>query len=145
MVIGKNSLHIAAFQQAMHPAALLRPRSSPQQDALAIQTLGERHIRQTRRGQCACAAPGGFAWLSVADGVTSSFAQGVTEAGCLAHARRKFFDLHAANKWRLCSHPHSHCRTHQPLRPSRMAIQTRDALIRKDLIDFIAGQQHRVD
>jgi hypothetical protein len=25
------------------------------------------------------------------------------------------------------------------------AIQTRDALIRKDLIDFIAGQQHRVD
>jgi hypothetical protein len=24
--------------------------------------------------------------------------QGVTEAGCLAHARRKFFDLHASNK-----------------------------------------------
>ncbi len=24
--------------------------------------------------------------------------QGVTEVGCLAHARRKFFDLHAANK-----------------------------------------------
>jgi transposase len=25
------------------------------------------------------------------------FTQGVTEAGCMAHARRKFFDLHAAN------------------------------------------------
>jgi len=26
------------------------------------------------------------------------FAQGVTEAGCMAHARRKFFDLHAASQ-----------------------------------------------
>lgn len=26
------------------------------------------------------------------------FHQGVTEAGCMAHARRKFFDLHAANQ-----------------------------------------------
>jgi hypothetical protein len=25
------------------------------------------------------------------------FAQGVTEAGCMAHARRKFYELHAAN------------------------------------------------
>ena len=57
----------------MHPAALLRPRSSPQQDALALQTLDEElHIRQTSLGQWACSAPGGFAWLSVADGVTSS-------------------------------------------------------------------------
>ena len=31
-------------------------------------------------------------------GYKASFSQGVTEAGCLAHARRKFFDLHAANK-----------------------------------------------
>ena len=31
-------------------------------------------------------------------GYKASFNQGVTEAGCLAHARRKFFDLHAANK-----------------------------------------------
>src|SRR3990167_8240395 len=30
-------------------------------------------------------------------GYKASFAQGVTEAGCLAHARRKYFDLHAAN------------------------------------------------
>ena len=31
-------------------------------------------------------------------GYKASFAQGVTEVGCLAHARRKFFELHAANK-----------------------------------------------
>ncbi len=31
-------------------------------------------------------------------GYKALFAQGVTELGCLAHARRKFFDLYAANK-----------------------------------------------
>lgn len=31
-------------------------------------------------------------------GYKAGFAQGITEAGCLAHARRKFFDLHAAHK-----------------------------------------------
>ena len=31
----------------------------------------------------------------------ASFAPGITEAGCLAHARRKFFDLHAANPSQL--------------------------------------------
>lgn len=31
-------------------------------------------------------------------GYKASFAQGVTEVGCMAHARRKFFDLHANNK-----------------------------------------------
>jgi hypothetical protein len=31
-------------------------------------------------------------------GYKAGFAQGMTEVGCLAHARRKFFDLHAANK-----------------------------------------------
>jgi transposase len=29
--------------------------------------------------------------------------QGVTEVGCLAHARRKFFDLHAANKSQIAN------------------------------------------
>ena len=89
MAIGKNSLHIAAFQQAMHPAALLRPRSSPQQDALALQTLEERHIRQTALGQWAIDVTGGFAWLSVADGVASS--------PCANLARRSFLEvLHGA-------------------------------------------------
>src|SRR3990167_6320256 len=31
-------------------------------------------------------------------GYKQLMAQGVTEVGCLAHARRKFFDLHASNK-----------------------------------------------
>ena len=34
-------------------------------------------------------------------GYKAGFAGGVTEAGCLAHARRKFFDLHAGNKSQL--------------------------------------------
>lgn len=34
-------------------------------------------------------------------GYKASFAQGITEIGCMAHARRKFFDLHAANKSQL--------------------------------------------
>ncbi len=34
-------------------------------------------------------------------GYKAGFANGTTEVGCLAHARRKFFDLHAANKSQL--------------------------------------------
>lgn len=34
-------------------------------------------------------------------GYKASFGQGITEIGCMAHARRKFFELHAANKSQL--------------------------------------------
>jgi transposase len=34
-------------------------------------------------------------------GYKKGFEQGITEIGCLAHARRKFFDLHAANQSRI--------------------------------------------
>ena len=34
-------------------------------------------------------------------GYKAGFAQGIIEIGCMAHARRKFFDLHAANKSQL--------------------------------------------
>lgn len=34
-------------------------------------------------------------------GYKASFEQGITEIGCMAHARRKSFDLHAANKSQL--------------------------------------------
>jgi hypothetical protein len=37
-------------------------------------------------------------------GYKASFAQGVTEIGCMAHARRKFFDLHAANQSQLAAY-----------------------------------------
>ncbi len=34
-------------------------------------------------------------------GYKASFEQGITEIGCMAHARRKFYDLHVANKSQL--------------------------------------------
>ncbi len=34
-------------------------------------------------------------------GYNASFELGITEIGCMAHARRKFFDLHVANKSHL--------------------------------------------
>ena len=37
-------------------------------------------------------------------GYKESFKQGITEIGCMAHARRKFFDLHAANKSELAEY-----------------------------------------
>ena len=36
-------------------------------------------------------------------GYKQSFTLGVTEAGCMAHARRKFFELHASNKSQIAS------------------------------------------
>jgi transposase len=37
-------------------------------------------------------------------GYKASFAQGITEIGCMAHARRKFYDLHAANQSQLAEY-----------------------------------------
>lgn len=56
---------------------------------------------ESRAGEHARAFLGDWRGSLICDdyaGYKASFAQGVTEAGCLAHARRKFFDLHAANK-----------------------------------------------
>lgn len=36
-------------------------------------------------------------------GYKAGFGRGITEIGCMAHARRKFFDLHAANKSQLAA------------------------------------------
>ena len=36
-------------------------------------------------------------------GYKQSFTLGVTEAGCMAHSRRKFFDLHASNKSQIAA------------------------------------------
>ena len=77
-------MHIHAFQQAMHPAALRSPRPQPQQDALAIQTLTERHLWQKPLGRFAGVTEGGWAWVSVADGVASS--------PCADLASRSFLD-----------------------------------------------------
>lgn len=37
-------------------------------------------------------------------GYKASFGEGITEIGCMAHARRKFFDLHAANQSTLAEY-----------------------------------------
>jgi transposase len=42
-------------------------------------------------------------------GYKALIARGVTEVGCLAHARRKFFDLHAANKSQIAEFACSSC------------------------------------
>lgn len=56
---------------------------------------------ETRAGENARAFLGEWRGSLVCDdfaGYKAGFAHGVTEAGCLAHARRKFFDLHASSK-----------------------------------------------
>jgi transposase len=56
---------------------------------------------ESRAGEHARAFLGQWKGSLICDdyaGYKASFGQGVKEAGCLAHARRKFFDLHAANK-----------------------------------------------
>ncbi|MBP3982778.1 IS66 family transposase, partial [Acidovorax sp. JG5] len=59
---------------------------------------------ESRAGEHARAFLGDWKGSLVCDdfsGYKAGFANGLTEAGCLAHARRKFFDLHAANKSQL--------------------------------------------
>ncbi|MES2952480.1 MAG: IS66 family transposase [Pseudomonadota bacterium] len=56
---------------------------------------------ESRAGENAKAFLGEWRGSLVCDdfsGYKQLMAQGVTEVGCLAHARRKFFDLHASNK-----------------------------------------------
>ena len=56
---------------------------------------------ESRAGENARAFLGAWRGSLVCDdfaGYKAGFAHGVTEAGCLAHARRKFFDLHASCK-----------------------------------------------
>ena len=62
---------------------------------------------ESRAGEHARAFLGDWRGNLICDdfsGYKASFNQGVTEVGCLAHARRKFFDLHAANKSQIAEH-----------------------------------------
>jgi hypothetical protein len=70
-------------------SAGLRPRTSCTQ------------ARKRRDGEHASDFLGSWNGKLVCDdfaGYKASFEQGITEIGCMAHARRKFFDLHVANK-----------------------------------------------
>ena len=56
---------------------------------------------ETRAGEHCRAFLGAWKGSLVCDdfgGYKAGFANGITEAGCMAHARRKFFDLHVSNK-----------------------------------------------
>ena len=58
----------------------------------------------SRAGEHARNFLGGWNGKLVCDdfaGYKASFQHGITEIGCMAHARRKFFDLHATNKSQL--------------------------------------------
>lgn len=64
------------------------------------------HFAPSRAGEHARAFLGEWQGKLVCDdysGYKASFGQGITEIGCLAHARRKFYDLHAANKSTLAA------------------------------------------
>ena len=61
---------------------------------------------ESRAGEHARAFLGEWQGTLVCDdfsGYKQSFTLGVTEAGCLAHSRRKFFDLHASNKSQIAA------------------------------------------
>ncbi len=80
---------IHAFQQAITPAALGRTRPIAPQDALALHTQTQCQVWQQPQGRWQCSAPGGLAWVSVADGVASS--------PCAALASRSLLQvLHAS-------------------------------------------------
>lgn len=56
---------------------------------------------ETRAGSHARTFLGGWKGILLTDdyaGYKQSYAQGITEAGCWAHARRKFFDLHVSSQ-----------------------------------------------
>lgn len=61
----------------------------------------ETPVQMLRAGEHARAFLGDWKGSLICDdyaGYKQSIASGVTEVGCLAHSRRKFFDLHVANK-----------------------------------------------
>ena len=61
---------------------------------------------ESRAGEHARAFLGEWKGALVCDdfsGYKQSFTLGVTEAGCMAHSRRKFFDLHASNKSQIAA------------------------------------------
>jgi len=65
------------------------------------------NFAQTRAGEHARRFLQGWQGKLVCDdfaGYKASFELGITEIGCMAHARRKFFDLHVANKSELAEY-----------------------------------------
>ena len=92
------------------PVAILKPvrsrRTAPTPGPMCLEPSRTRRRWSTTSANRAWANTPGGSWVTggAASSVTTTWgykqglAQGLTEVGCLAHARRKFFDLHAANK-----------------------------------------------
>ncbi|CAB3808927.1 IS66 family transposase ISPpu19 [Pararobbsia alpina] len=86
-------------------------------------------------------------------GYKALFAQGVTELGCMAHSRRKFFDLHATNKSEIAQVALEHIgqlyeieRQVQALEPTeRLALrQERARRVADELHQWMTQQRARV-
>jgi transposase len=89
------------------PVEMLKPGHGQDAQGLPV-GLQPRRVRamkavvydfaESRSGEHARAFLGDWRGSLICDdygGYKASFAQGITEVGCMAHARRKFFDLHA--------------------------------------------------
>jgi transposase len=108
VVLGHNVVHadetpvqmLTPGAKKSHRAYVWAYATSPFADVKAVaydfspSRSGEhaRAFLQEWKGQLVCDDFGGY---------KASFALGVTEIGCMAHARRKFFELHVTNKSQL--------------------------------------------
>jgi hypothetical protein len=90
---------------------------------------------ESRAGEHARAFLGDWKGSLICDdyaGYKQSIAGGVTEVGCLAHARRKFFDLHVATRARLPKAPCNRlARSTRSSVNSRISTPTSDKRIRQ--------------
>ena len=76
-------------------------------------------------------------------GYKASFDLGITEIGCMAHARRKFFDLHVANKSQLAEQElHSIGGLYEVERDAKEMSYEDRWLLRQEMAVPIAGKLH---
>ncbi|KVL18312.1 IS66 family transposase [Burkholderia ubonensis] len=119
---------LLCFAFAFHPSMLLlQPSVKVSYISGAIQS-GEhaRAFLDDWRGGLVCDDFTGYKAL---------FAQGITELGCMAHARRKFYDLHVANKSQIAQDALNHIgqlyeierEVQQLAAPSRLEMRQRRA------------------
>ena len=117
-ILGHNVLHVDET-----PVAMLKPGNGKTHRAYlwayspgAFQDLKAvvYDFTETRSGKNAEAFLGAWRGKLICDDYSGYKAmlakEGVVECGCLAHARRKFFDLHAANKSQIAEEALEHFR-----------------------------------
>ncbi len=76
-------------------------------------------------------------------GYKASFELGITEIGCMAHARRKFFDLHVANKSQLAEQAlHSIGGLYEIERQAKEMSDKDRRRLRQEIAVPIAGKLH---